>query len=298
MPDRIAARLKPGVDEEDAGFRQEIVQRSHLSPENDVAGAAVSDPGCVGGPRPGTGNLGTDIHGAFTGGASKTAWSRRYPRFLAALPIWLAAAVLVSSSGGVCCPRVFGPDPYIPAYVTIVLLMAVVNIPLRPMHTLSLGLAIEAFHLASYGAEAHWSDHQVPPLDFVQHFCILIVIALCTARAAMIYSERASSYHAHQHTVGVCRAALSESAVDTLALAAAKRANAPPSEQACLATIEDDVPALSAPAHVTPARGCAPDAMLHKPRPSGSASYRPERATERRSLLVGTAGQRQGVVEV
>lgn len=94
----------------------------------------------------------------------------------------------------------------------------------------------------------------------------MIVIALCTALTTVIYTERASSYHAHQQAVVVCRrAVLSESAaslarlaatlshefnsplgslrsaVDTLAVAAAKRATAPPFEQARLAAIEDEV---------------------------------------------------------
>lgn len=169
--------------------------------------------------------------------------------------------------GHLLAARVFGQGHYIPAYVTIVLLVAVVNIPLRPMHTLSLGLAIEVFHLASYAAAARWGDRPASSYDFIQHVFILIVIALCTALTMVIYTERASSYHAHQQAVVVCRrAVLSESAaslarlaatlshefnsplgslrsaVDTLAVAAAKRATAPPFEPARLvAAIEDKV---------------------------------------------------------
>ncbi len=217
-------------DERDEGFRQEILTLSHASLR--VIGAqeliiplvmlligfAVL-PNADGNTGRVLELLGLVGVGAVTSAVATTNWSRRHGRQLAILSAWLVTAILVHSSGEhLMATRVFGPDHFVPGYVTIVMLVAVATIPLRPFDTFTLGLSIEAFYFFSFPG----SPRSVTTPAAFQHSFVLILVSLCTVLTASIYAKRCLNYRSHQEALAASRRALlSESAASMNRFAAA-----------------------------------------------------------------------------
>lgn len=201
--------------------------------------------------------------GATTSAVAGTNWSRRHARLLAALSTWVVTATLIRSSGEhLMAARVFGPDHYVPGYIAIVMLVAVASIPLLPLQTFGLGVAIEGFYFLSVLE----SRRSFTGLDGFQHSFVLIMVVLCTVLTATIYAERHLNYRSHRHALAASRrallsdsaasvnrfaAALSHelnsplgaliSAVDTLGMMQRRRASAPSTEQLRLEGVENSL---------------------------------------------------------
>lgn len=208
--------------------------------------------------------------GALTIAASRWNRIRTHSRMLVALSGWAAMAVLIGTAV-LLTPRYAGDDQYIPSQMTAVMLVAVATTPLRPLHTLTLGLSIAFLYLglslevALSGWTSAWDAH---------YFVFMLIIAvLSTAVTGVVYSERAETYRAQQEAVriaremaaGHARALLSEnavavgrlaaaltheinsplgalkSAVDTLLVVAGKQAAAAPEEHQRLISIQADL---------------------------------------------------------
>src|SRR5690349_17345027 len=81
---------------------------------------------------------------------ARVRWGHNRARALAIASGLCSAAVWIASSAAV--PEFRATGDYIPAGLTVIMLTLVAAVPLRPVHSLSLGLAIEGMYLASGGS--------------------------------------------------------------------------------------------------------------------------------------------------
>jgi signal transduction histidine kinase len=116
--------------------------------------------------------------------------------------------------------RIFpGAQHYIPVSMTVVLLVAIATLPLRPGHTLALGISIETLGLASWVAAVRSGWYGYIEWDAAIHFYDLMVLLVCTALTALMYAQRRSEHAAHQRALAAAeqvvraqsRASLAES---------------------------------------------------------------------------------------
>lgn len=196
----------------------------------------------------------------------------RRPRLVGWISGFLTGAVLISFSLLLAAAGEVG-DYYIPGQITTVLLVAVGALPLLPLHTFTLGLSLEAYYRAAGLAAVH--SNMLDPVDpsGMQSAFILMIALLSAALTALLYAERRSSFAAHQEALRasetLCKAqsralvsenaaslarlsaALSHelnspigalrSAVDTLLSLTVRQATAPPEEQHRLVQLQLDL---------------------------------------------------------
>src|SRR5437879_5234046 len=150
--ERLRDYLLPGAAERDEGFRQEIERLSVLSLQ--VIGAVqigvsifmllarfLLSPESATLPlrfRQGALIIGLGIVDLV---ASRLKFIRHWARLLVCISALLCAGILIWASL-VISSRSTNPNDFIPGQITLVMLVAVATAPLRPMHTLALGLAI------------------------------------------------------------------------------------------------------------------------------------------------------------
>lgn len=162
--------------------------------------------------------VGMLVLGGLTLLAARFGWAQRRPRLAGAISGWLMAALLIWS-WLLLVPTFPGALHYIPAGITVVLLVAVAALPLRPGHTFALGISIEGFALGSWLAAVRLGLIEYGQFDAVVHLYDLMVILLCTFLTALMHAERRSEHDAHRKAVlaveqlvrAQTRAALAES---------------------------------------------------------------------------------------
>ena len=210
--------------------------------------------------------------GALTLLAARAESIRFSRRLVGCLSGWLVGAALTS-----CSLLMFGQgaasDHYIPAQITSVLLVGVGAMPLRPMHTLSLGLAMWGYFLIAGPLAVHWNLAPVVEQQGTHSVFILMITFLSAALSAVLYAERVASYRSQQQalrasdslvkaqsrallsenaaSLGRLAAALSHdlnnpigaltSAVDTMVLLAARQATSPPAEHERLVRLQAEL---------------------------------------------------------
>lgn len=268
--------LFPQAAERDEKFRQELLKQAHQSLRL-IGALAVAVPvllllarfPLVPGPAPHTVRLPPAIAvisvGLLSLGVAQTRGSRRSGRVLAAVSVWLIAAVLVSSLLMLVSLRAPASEYRLSGYITLLMLLAAGFIPLRPVETLVLGLAIEAWFFGFCLFAGGW--------DALEHLFVVSLAFASAALTAAMYAHRVGSYAAAQQALRaneyLClaqtRVLLSEnaaslgrlaatlvhelnsplgalsSAVDTLVVVSARLAKAPPEDQARLLKLEADV---------------------------------------------------------
>jgi signal transduction histidine kinase len=156
----------------------------------------------------------------------RTLLSRRRPRFWAGLSAFLSTTVLICSSLWLT-PRV--TDEYIPLHITVVLLVAVTVLPLRPLDAFRLGASMWLVYVVAFFAGAYTGLVDVNAWDASHLVLAFMLIFLSTGLSAVIYGERSANYRTHRGHVRMAqdlssaqaRALLSESAVSVGRLAAA-----------------------------------------------------------------------------
>jgi len=195
----------------------------------------------------------------------------RWARPLAAVSAFLCAGILIWASL-VISSRSTNPNDFIPGQITLVMLLAVTTTPLRPMHTLALGLAIGTDYIvAATIAERQLMEGLGPDDNYV--LFIVMLTLLCTGITAVVYAQRRSNYQILQQTVEAgdalrqaqTRILMTESAaslsrlaaavshemnnplgallsgIDTVLLLTAKQANSQPHEQPRLVRLQVEV---------------------------------------------------------
>ncbi len=138
------------------------------------------------------------------------AWLSRVPsvgkwaRQIAALSALITAGVLIWASM-LLSSRTTNPNDFIPGQITMVMLVAVTTIPLRPMHTLALGLAIGFDYLVSATIAERQLMTGLGPDDNYMLFVIMLTL-LCTAITAILYAQRKSNHLILHQTVEAAEA--------------------------------------------------------------------------------------------
>ncbi len=202
--------------------------------------------------------------GLLSLGVAQARWSRRHGRLLAAVSIWLIAAALVTFLMFVAA-RAPASEYRLSGYITLLMLLAATAIPLRPLETLALGLAIEAWFLGCCLVAGG--------CDPLEHVFVILLSFAAAALTAGAYAYRLARYRAGQQALRaneyLClaqtRVLLSEnaallgrlaatlvhelnsplgalsSAVDTLVVVSARQAAARPEDRERLLTLESEV---------------------------------------------------------
>jgi signal transduction histidine kinase len=116
-----------------------------------------------------------------------TSPGKRWPRLLTGTAIWSSAAVMVRSTAPVAAivPWV---EQHALGFITLVMFGAAAAVPLKPAHTLALGLSLDALYFFSSTRVSY-------------HVFVLLLTALCTALTASIYRQRFRGYLAHKQAL-------------------------------------------------------------------------------------------------
>lgn len=280
---RIWGYLLPGEAERDEGFRQQIHKLSRQGLLV-IAGVEIAAPVFMllaqflllrdhptWAPRVWQAASVVCV-GVLTGVVARFKQNDSGLRLLGCLSGFLVGAILISFS-----LQMFGAgevgDHYIPGQITMVLLVGVGALPLRPLHTLALGLSMWAYYMIAGSLAVRWNIIGAIDPDGIQSVFVLMITLLSAALSAVLYAERLSNYRAHQKALSasenLCRAqsrlllsenaaslgrlaaALSHelnnplgalrSAVDTLLVLCARQATCPPEEQQRLVVLQADL---------------------------------------------------------
>ncbi|MCC6858553.1 MAG: HAMP domain-containing histidine kinase [Bryobacterales bacterium] len=243
---RLRDCLRPDEAEQDEAFRQQIKEFS-CAGLGVLGGTEVLIPGLwvlaawlAGSPAP-AGRLWqaalVSAVGLATFSAGLLPWVKRRPRAAAVVSAWLVAVALIA----------FPLENYLAGEIALLMLVTVAAIPLRPLQTLSLGLAITVPSLVFVGAQ--------PSLALF----LLLVTAASTGLTSVMYCQRRAQYRSQASAALYERAAsLSKlaaavshelgspigvltSSIDTLLVLAARQATAPAEEQAKLVALQADL---------------------------------------------------------
>jgi signal transduction histidine kinase len=173
----------------------------------------------------------------------------------------LATVAVLIFSSQVIAVRGPEPDNFIPGQITLVMLLGVTVIPLRPMQTLGMGLLIAGIYVAAtMAAGGGWNSE----IRIDEHHLLFagMITLLCTAITAVAYRQRRANFVLQQEQVRMLlsenatsftklAAALSHelnnplgallSGVDTLLLLASRQATCKPEDQARLVLVQADV---------------------------------------------------------
>jgi signal transduction histidine kinase len=136
--------------------------------------------------------------GAFATLLSFVASVRLFARLLGTLFGYMIAMVLIISS--VVISRSF-PEEYhhLPGHITLVMLVGIAALPLKPFQTLAFGLSISASELAIMltapllGPFPGWD-----PFHFINN---LLVTFVCTGLTTVIYAQRSAAYRSRQQAL-------------------------------------------------------------------------------------------------
>ena len=172
----------------------------------------------------------------------------------------LTAAILVLSSL-IVMSQTTNPDDFIPGQITLIMLVGIAIVPLRPMHALTLGLLIGGVYLGASLFAQHYLYAGTGPDENYLIFVAMLTL-MCTGITAVVYQQRRANYELRQtearmllseNAVSTARlaAALSHelntpmgallSGVDTLLLLASKQATCSPAEQQRLVLLQSDI---------------------------------------------------------
>ena len=243
---RLREFLLPGEVEEDRGFRRQLAQFSALGlrilgalelvvPALWLFAALIT--------RSDSGRdraLQTAVIaavGAATVLASAPKAAFRWARGAAMSSVWIVAMALMASPA----------REYLAGQIALLVLIAVATVPLRPMHTLALGVAITIPPVVLGGVD-----------PFLPLFLFLVTMA-ATALTAVVYSQRSAAYRSQSSaqlyeraaSLGKLAAAVSHelsspigvltSSIDTLLVLAARQATAGTEEQPKLVTLQAEL---------------------------------------------------------
>ena len=132
-------------------------------------------------------------------GASRVRWTGPWLRAIAVLSGILTAGVLIWASF-LAAASSTSPNDFIPGEITLVLLVSVTILPLRPVHTLLLGLAILAEYLIMAAVAEQTLLEGLGPDPNYAIFVVMLTL-LSVAMTAVVYEKRWSNYEVLQQTI-------------------------------------------------------------------------------------------------
>lgn len=143
--------------------------------------------------------------GVLTLLAARTRVGKTWPRLVGCLSGWLTAVLMVTL--WLAMAQTYPESVHhLPSSVTIVLLVGVASLPLLPLQTLALGLAIEAYTIVAWQVALQWEVVQATEWDALTHLFNFLVILICTGLSALLYAERRAEHVAHQRALAVAEA--------------------------------------------------------------------------------------------
>jgi signal transduction histidine kinase len=181
-------------------------------------------------------------------------------RLIAGVSGVLTALVLIWSTLLILSQNT-NPDDFIPGQVTMIMLVGVAIMPLRPMHALWLGVALGIVYSGCAVAAQQWLNAGTGPDQNYLLFIVMLTM-LCVGITAVVYRQRRAAFAFQQAQARMMLAENAESmtkfaaslshelnnpmgallsGVDTLVLLAAKQATCPPSEQQRLVLLQADL---------------------------------------------------------
>ena len=191
------------------------------------------------------------------------AWAgamENWRRLVGAASGLLTAAVLIWSSL-LARAQIANPDDFIPGQITLVMLVAVTVVPLRPIQILWMGFGIGLIYtLASIEADRRLGVGSGPDANYL--LFILMLSLLCTGITAVVYQQRLANFALRQEQMRTLlaenaasmtrlAAAISHelnnpmgallSGVDTLLLLTSRQATSAPEEQSRLVLLQADL---------------------------------------------------------
>jgi len=131
--------------------------------------------------------------------ASRVRWSARWLRAIAVLSGIAATGVLIWASLLAAAQSTI-PHDFIPGEVTLVLLVSVTLLPLRPLQTLLLGLAVLVEYVSmAMVAEQTLLEGLGPDTNYVIFISMLTLLSV--GITSVVYEQRWSNYEVLQQTV-------------------------------------------------------------------------------------------------
>jgi signal transduction histidine kinase len=208
--DRVHDNLFPGVAERDEGFRREL-ERVSIQALRIIGAVQIGvslfmvavrfllSPGMAALYLRGRQAVPIIGLGLLNLALARLSGIGRWARLLAGLSALATASILVWASM-IAISRSTNPNDFIPGQITLVLLVAVATVPLRPMQTLTLGLAIGFDYLFSAIIAERTLLGAEGPDDNYMLFIVMLTL-LCTAVSAVLYAQRQSNYRILLQTV-------------------------------------------------------------------------------------------------
>lgn len=132
-------------------------------------------------------------------GASAVSRTGRWLRLIAIVSAAITAGTLIWASLAAAAQST-SPNDFIPGEITLVLLVTVTIIPLRPLHTLLLGIAIFGAYVVMAGiAEQQLLEGLGPDENYMIFIAMLTMLSV--GITAVLYAQRWSNYEILQQTV-------------------------------------------------------------------------------------------------
>lgn len=203
---RVRELLLPGREDRDKEFCEEVASLS-VTGLRTVASVCLGVPALLWVSRLGFHAetliqpwLGASVMavGLAAAGMSFVPSARDSARLLSCLIGYVVAAMVIVSSLSASWDFA-GVEHYIPGNMTLVMLVAVAALPLKPLHTLMLGLSISATYTVllveapSVGIPAHFR--------LADLILMVTVVMVCTALTTLIYFQRRAAYDARKQVV-------------------------------------------------------------------------------------------------
>jgi signal transduction histidine kinase len=138
--------------------------------------------------------------GLLTFGTGWTGVGRSWPRALTSISIAISVLIIIWSAI-MLSEQIVWVEHYVIGYITLVMFGAAAAVPLKPLQTLALGLALSVLYLGSTRYAEQFLGWEPSGPGMRQRIFILFVTGLCTVLTIYVYRQRWRSYVAHQQAL-------------------------------------------------------------------------------------------------
>jgi signal transduction histidine kinase len=209
--EHLSERLFSGRAESDEGFRAEVERTSLLSlravgalefavPLLMASAGLGVIPITITDRTTAAPNLLFSLLGAWTLGAGWSRFGARHARLVTAVSVCVSVVIMLWSAI-ILTPELTWVEHHIIGYIVLVMFGCASAVPLKPVQTLFLGLAIDAIYVVSLTTAARHLAWTQQGFGLLQHLFTLVVTLLCTALTSSVYRQRYAGYLMHQRAL-------------------------------------------------------------------------------------------------